>query len=102
MLAGAKGGLCLGTTCVEPYTGLSIEGLEALWRFGTLKDSDWDGGEGGVPADLRLPVAEVLRVTAAVVTQGGRFYSRSEQWKSTAPTADLVESYFFDRKAPIE
>ena len=92
----------LGTTCVEPYTGLPIKGLEALWRFGTLKDSDWDGGEGGVPADLRLPVVEVLRVTAAIVTQEGRFYSRSEQWKNTAPTADLVESYFFDRKAPME
>ncbi|MBT2406772.1 MULTISPECIES: hypothetical protein [unclassified Streptomyces] len=92
----------LGTTCVEPYTGLPIKGLEALWRFGTLKDSDWDGGEGGIPADLRVPVAEVLRVTAAIVTQEGRFYSRSEQWKNTAPTADLVESYFFDRKAPQE
>lgn len=92
----------LGTTCVEPYTGLPIKGLEALWRFGTLKDSDWDGGEGGVPADLRLPVVEVLRVTAAIVTQEGRFYSRSEQWKNTAPTAELVESYFFDRKAPME
>lgn len=92
----------LGTTCVEPYTGLPIKGLEALWRFGTLKDSDWDGGEGGVPADLRLPVVEVLRATAAIVTQEGRFYSRSEQWKNTVPTADLVESYFFDRKAPME
>ncbi|MCZ4125995.1 hypothetical protein [Streptomyces sp. H39-S7] len=92
----------LGTTCVEPYTGLPIKGLEALWRFGTLKDSDWDGGEGGIPADLRVPVVEVLRVTAAIVTQEGRFYSRSEQWKNTAPTADLVESYFFDRKAPQE
>ncbi|MEN8650599.1 hypothetical protein ABCR94_08170, partial [Streptomyces sp. 21So2-11] len=92
----------LGTTCVEPYTGLPIKGLEALWRFGTLKDSDWDGGEGGIPADLRVPVAEVLRVTAAIVTQEGRFHSRSEQWKNTAPTADMVESYFFDRKAPEE
>ncbi|MEV3853025.1 hypothetical protein AB0J38_01720 [Streptomyces sp. NPDC050095] len=90
----------LGTTCVEPYTGLPIKGLEALWRFGTLKDSDWDGDEGGIPGDLRVPVVEVLRVTAAIVTQEGRFYSRSEQWKNTVPTADLVESYFFDRKAP--
>jgi hypothetical protein len=92
----------LGTTCVEPYTGLPIKGLEALWRFGTLKDSDWDGGEGGIPADLRLPVGEVLRVTAAIVVQEGRFCSRSEQWKNTVPTADLVESYFFDRYAPAE
>ncbi|MFF1423155.1 hypothetical protein [Streptomyces sp. NPDC058280] len=93
----------LGTTCVEPYTGLPIKGLEALWRFGTLKDSDWDGdGEGGVPADLRLSVVEVLRVTAAIVTQEGRYYGRSEQWKTIRPTADLVESYFFDRKAPME
>ncbi|WP_344446770.1 hypothetical protein [Kitasatospora nipponensis] len=92
----------LGTTCVEPYTGLPIKGLEALWRFGTLKDSDWDGDEGGIPADLRVPVAEVLRVAAAVVKQEGRFYSRSEQWKNTVPTADSVEAYFFDRKAPME
>ncbi|MDH6107996.1 hypothetical protein P3T36_007034 [Kitasatospora sp. MAP12-15] len=92
----------LGTTCVEPYTGLPIKGLEALWRFGTLKDSDWDGDEGGIPADLRVPVIEVLRVAAAVVTQDGRFYSRSEQWKNTVPTADSVEAYFFDRKAPQE
>lgn len=92
----------LGTTCVEPYTGLPIKGLEALWRFGTLKDSDWDGGEGGIPADLRVPVVEVLRVAAAIVQQDGRFYSRSEQWKNTMPTADGVEAYFFDRKAPME
>ncbi|MBL1289103.1 hypothetical protein DLE01_37145 [Streptomyces sp. FT05W] len=92
----------LGTTCVEPYTGLPIKGLEALWRFGTLKDSDWDGEEGGIPADLRVPVAEVLRVTAAIVNTEGRFYSRSEQWKNTQPTADGVEAYFFDRKAPME
>ncbi|WP_234323525.1 hypothetical protein [Streptomyces sp. NRRL F-2580] len=92
----------LGTTCVEPYTGLPIKGLEALWRFGTLKDSDWDGGEGGIPADLRVPVAEVLRVAAAIVQQDGRFYGRSEQWKNTVPTADSVEAYFFDRKAPME
>lgn len=90
----------LGTTCVEPYTGLPIKGLEALWRFGTLKDSDWDSEEGGVPADLRVPVIEVLRVTAAIVQAEGRFYSRSEQWKATQPTADGVEAYFFDRKAP--
>ncbi len=90
----------LGTTCVEPYTGLPIKGLEALWRFGTLKDSDWDAEEGGVPADLRIPVIEVLRVTAAIVKAEGRFYSRSEQWKDTRPTADGVEAYFFDRKAP--
>ncbi|NJQ08153.1 hypothetical protein HCN56_21865 [Streptomyces lonarensis] len=92
----------LGTTCVEPYTGLPIKGLEALWRFGTLKDSDWDGDEGGIPADLRIPVAEVLRVTAAIVKLEGRFYSRSEQWKDTLPTADGVEAYFFDRKATPE
>ncbi|MFD3962010.1 MULTISPECIES: hypothetical protein [Streptomyces] len=92
----------LGTTCVEPYTGLPIKGLEALWRFGTLKDSDWDGEEGGIPADLRVPVDEVLRVTAAIVNTEGRFYSRSEQWKNTQPTADGVEAYFFDRKAPME
>ncbi|MGC5260793.1 hypothetical protein ACPXCO_07120 [Streptomyces cyaneofuscatus] len=92
----------LGTTCVEPYTGLPIKGLEALWRFGTLKDSDWDGEEGGIPADLRVPVDEVLRVTAAIVKTEGRFYSRSEQWKNTQPTADGVEAYFFDRKAPME
>lgn len=92
----------LGTTCVEPYTGLPIKGLEALWRFGTLKDSDWDDDEGGIPADLRVPVAEVLRVTAAIVKAEGRFYSRSEQWKNTMPTADGVEAYFFDRKAPQE
>ncbi|MFF6956170.1 hypothetical protein [Streptomyces sp. NPDC008317] len=92
----------LGSTCVEPYTGLPVKGLEALWRFGTLKDSDWDGEEGGIPADLRVPVAEVLRVTAAIVTQEGRFYSRSEQWHTIMPTADLVEAYFFDRKAPVE
>ncbi|UNZ21842.1 hypothetical protein HC362_15295 [Streptomyces sp. 891-h] len=92
----------LGTTCVEPYTGLPIKGLEALWRFGTLKDSDWDGDEGGIPADLRVPVVEVLRVTAAIVEAEGRFYSRSEQWKNTRPTADGVEAYFFDRKAPME
>ncbi|MDV5145497.1 hypothetical protein R1T08_15060 [Streptomyces sp. SBC-4] len=92
----------LGTTCVEPYTGLPIKGLEALWRVGTLKDSDWDGGESGIPADVRLPVAEVLRVTAAIVNAEGRFYSRSEQWKNTRPTADGVEAYFFDRKAPME
>ncbi|MEW1721645.1 hypothetical protein [Streptomyces sp. NPDC093109] len=93
----------LGTTCVEPYTGLPIKGLEALWRFGTLKDSDGDGDdEGGVPGDLRLPVDEVLRVTAAIVAQEGRFYGRSEEWKNTLPTASLVESYFFDRKAPEE
>ncbi|MBD0689352.1 hypothetical protein [Streptomyces sp. CBMA123] len=92
----------LGTTCVEPYTGLPIKGLEALWRLGTIKDSDWDGDEGGVPADLRVPVDEVLRVAAAVVTQDGRFYSRSEQWKNRIPTADSVDAYFFDRKAPQE
>lgn len=92
----------LGTTCVEPYTGLPIKGLEALWRFGTLKDSDWDGDEGGIPADLRVPVAEVLRVTAAIVAQDGRFYSRSEQWKGTVSTADSVEAYFFDHKTPME
>ncbi|MFD0373602.1 hypothetical protein [Streptomyces sp. NPDC127114] len=92
----------LGTTCVEPYTGLPIKGLEALWRLGSIKDSDWDGEEGGVPADLRVPVDEVLRVAAAVVTQDGRFYSRSEQWKNRVPTADSVEAYFFDRKAPME
>ncbi|WP_424921554.1 hypothetical protein [Streptomyces sp. wa1] len=92
----------LGTTCVEPYTGLPIKGLEALWRFGTLKDSDWDGEEGGIPADLRVPVIEVLRVTAAIVKAEGRFYSRSEQWKNTQPTADGVEAYFFDRKASME
>ncbi|MFC8006558.1 hypothetical protein ACFUCH_06635 [Streptomyces olivaceus] len=92
----------LGTTCVEPYTGLPIKGLEALWRFGTLKDSDWDGEGGGIPADLRVPVIEVLRVTAAIVKEEGRFYSRSEQWKDASPTADGVEGYFFDRKAPQE
>ncbi|WP_030020204.1 hypothetical protein [Streptomyces monomycini] len=91
----------LGTTCVEPYTGLPIKGIEALWRFGTFKDADWDE-PGSLPGDLRLPVAEVLRVTAAVVAQEGRFYSRSEQWKHSVPTADLIESYFFDRKAPME
>ncbi|MYT99717.1 hypothetical protein GTY74_21225 [Streptomyces sp. SID8350] len=92
----------LGTTCVEPYTGLPIKGLQALWRFGTLKDSDWDGSEGGIPADLRVPVIEVLRVTAAIVTMDGRFYSRSEQWKDTVPTADTVEKYFFGRNAPMD
>nr|PPQ62284.1 hypothetical protein C5F59_11615 [Streptomyces sp. QL37] len=92
----------LGTTCVEPCTGLPIKGLEALWRFGTLKDSDWDGEEGGIPADLRVPVIEVLRVTAAIVKTEGRLYSRSEQWKNTQPTADGVEAYFFDRKAPMD
>ncbi|MEU8887333.1 hypothetical protein [Streptomyces sp. NPDC048442] len=92
----------LGTTCVEPYTGLPIKGLEALWRFGTLKDSDWDGEEGGIPADLRVPVIEALRVTAAIVTQEGRYYSRSEEWKKVIPTASSVESYFFNRKAPEE
>lgn len=92
----------LGTTCVEPYTGLPIKGLEALWRFGKLKDSDWDGGsEGGIPADLRVPVEEVLRVTAAIVAQEGRFHSRAEQW-AKAPTADGVEEYFFSRRAPME
>ncbi len=92
----------LGTTCVEPYTGLPIKGLQALWRFGTLKDSDWDGSEGGIPADLRVPVIEVLRVTAAIVAMDGRFYSRSEQWKDTVPTADTVETYFFGRNAPTD
>ncbi|MGW2840625.1 hypothetical protein ACWCWD_22880 [Streptomyces sp. NPDC001493] len=92
----------LGTTCVEPYTGLPIKGLEALWRFGTLKDADWDAEGGGIPADLRVPVIEVLRVTAAIVKEEGRFYSRSEQWKDASPTADGVEGYFFDRKAPQE
>ncbi|MGW8332487.1 hypothetical protein ACWGLE_31850 [Streptomyces sp. NPDC055897] len=94
----------LGTTCVEPYTGLPIRGLEALWRFGKLKDSDWDdeSGEQGYPADLRVPVAEVLRVTAAIVAQDGRYYSRAEEWKKTQPTADGVEAYFFSRKAPEE
>ncbi|MEV7090435.1 hypothetical protein AB0O07_31925 [Streptomyces sp. NPDC093085] len=92
----------LGTTCVEPYTGLPIKGLEALWRFGTLKDSDWDGDEGGIPADLRVPVVEVLRVTAAIVQLEGRFYSRSEEWKNAEPTADGVAAYFFDRRAPEE
>lgn len=92
----------LGTTCVEPYTGLPVKGLEALWRFGTLKDSDWDGEGGGIPADLRVPVIEVLRVTAAIVKEEGRFYSRSEQWVKALPTADGVEAYFFDRKAPME
>ncbi|WP_055545625.1 hypothetical protein [Streptomyces kanamyceticus] len=91
----------LGTTCVEPYTGLPIKGLEALWRFGKLKDSDWDDSEGGFPDDLRVPVVEVLRVTAAIVAQEGRFYSRSEQW-AKSPTADGVEAYFFSRKAPME
>ncbi|MFB6536547.1 hypothetical protein ACFCY8_28410 [Streptomyces noursei] len=92
----------LGTTCVEPYTGLPIKGLEALWRFGRLKDSDWDSAtEGGFPADLRIPVAEVLRVTAAIVALEGRFYSRSEQW-AKSPTADGVEAYFFSRKASME
>ncbi|MFF2027005.1 hypothetical protein ACFVW2_35120 [Streptomyces sp. NPDC058171] len=92
----------LGTTCVEPYTGLPIKGLEALWRLGTIKDSDWDGDEGGVPADLRVPVDEVLRVAAAVVAQDGRFYSRSEEWKNRVPTADSVDAYFFNRKASPE
>lgn len=45
---------------------------------------------------------EVLRVTAAIVKTEGRFYSRSEQWKNTPPTADGVEAYFFDRKAPMD
>ncbi|GAA2242243.1 hypothetical protein GCM10010232_31640 [Streptomyces amakusaensis] len=92
----------LGTTCVEPYTGLPIKGLEALWRLGTLKDSDWDGDEGGVPVDLRVPVTEVLRVAAAVVAMDGRFYSRSEEWKNRVPTAGSVDGYFFDRKASEE
>ncbi|MFD6417040.1 hypothetical protein [Streptomyces sp. NPDC060194] len=94
----------LGTTCVEPYTGLPIKGLEALWRFGRLKDADWDedGGEGGYPADLRVAVLEVLRVTAAIVKAEGRFYARSEEWTHAMPTADGVEAYFFDRKAPQE
>lgn len=93
----------LGTTCVEPYTGLPIKGLEALWRFGKLKDSDWEEtGEGGIPADLRVPVAEVLRVTAAIVAQEGRYYSRAEEWKNTLPTADGVSDYFFNRKTPQE
>ncbi|MCC3767280.1 hypothetical protein K6I34_004642 [Streptomyces sp. UNOC14_S4] len=94
----------LGTTCVEPYTGLPIKGLEAVWRgFGRLKESDWDGdSEGGFPADLRVVVAEALRVAAAVVLQDGRFYSRSEEWKNVTPTADSVSAYFFDRRAPME
>lgn len=94
----------LGTTCVEPYTGLPIKGLEALWRFGKLKDSDWDddSGEQGYPADLRVPVPEVLRVTAAIVAQDGRYYSRAEEWKNISPTADGVSAYFFDRRASAE
>ncbi|MEV0278552.1 hypothetical protein AB0I22_19520 [Streptomyces sp. NPDC050610] len=93
----------LGTTCVEPYTGLPIKGLEALWRFGKLKDSDWDGdSEGGIPADLRVTVAKALQVTAAIVAQDGRFYSRAEEWKNTSPTADAVSAYFFDRRASPE
>jgi hypothetical protein len=93
----------LGSTCVEPYTGLPIKGLEALWRFRRIKESEWDGdGEAGYPAGLRLPVAEVLRVTAAIVSQDGRFYSRAEEWKQVQPTADAVSAYFFDRRAPRE
>lgn len=93
----------LGSTCVEPYTGLPIKGLQALWRFHQVKDFDWDGdAEGGYPADLRLPVSDVLRVTAAVVAQDGRFYSRSEEWRHVQPTADAVSAYFFDRRAPME
>ncbi|MFI5809178.1 hypothetical protein [Streptomyces sp. NPDC051561] len=93
----------LGTTCVEPYTGLPIKGLEALWRFGQLKDADWDEREGEeLPVDLRVPVPEVLRVAAAVVTTEGRYRARSEDWKGVVPTATIVESYFFDRKAPEE
>ncbi|MER7043633.1 hypothetical protein ABT391_01780 [Streptomyces jumonjinensis] len=92
----------LGTTCVEPYTGLPIKGLQALWRFHKLKDSDWDESEGGFPGDLRLPVGRVLEVTAGVVAQDGRFYSRAEEWKNASPTADSVSAYFFDRKASEE
>ncbi|MFD0417812.1 hypothetical protein [Streptomyces sp. NPDC127108] len=94
----------LGTTCVEPYTGLPIKGLEALWRFGRLKDSDWDddSGEGGYPVDLRVPVVKVLRVTAAIVAQDGRYYSRAEEWRKVSPTADGVSAYFFDRRASAE
>jgi hypothetical protein len=93
----------LGTTCVEPYTGLPIKGLTALWRFGTLKDSDWDEKNGdGFPTDLRLPVDEVLRVTAAVVAEEGRYYSRSEEWRRVVPTATVVDLYFFGRKVSVE
>lgn len=92
----------LGSTCVEPYTGLPIKGLEALWRIGTLKDADWDEKEGGdIPSDVRPSVDKVLRVTAAIVKAEGRYYSKSEEWRNVAPTADGVEAYFFDRKAPL-
>ncbi|HEY8980792.1 MAG TPA: hypothetical protein VIU15_14525 [Streptomyces sp.] len=91
----------LGTTCVEPYTGLPIKGLQALWRLEKIKDTDWDGlGVEGVPADIRLPVDKVLRVAAAIVEMEGRFYARSEAWKTVTPTADNVSAYFFNRKVP--
>jgi len=92
----------LGTTCVEPYTGLPIKGLQALWRFNAIKDSDWDESDGGMPADLRVPVEQVLRVTAAVVAMEGRYYSRAQEWQRVVPTAHQVEAYFFDRKAGSE
>ena len=93
----------LGTTCVEPYTGLPIKGLTALWRLSALKDSDWDEKDSdGFPADLRVPVDEVLRVTAAVVAAEGRYYSRSEEWRRVVPTATSVDLYFFGRNASAE
>ncbi|MEY9937626.1 hypothetical protein [Streptacidiphilus sp. MAP5-3] len=92
----------LGSTCVEPYTGLPIKGLLALWRIQAIKDSDWDEKDGGVPADLRVPVAEVLRVAAAVVAADGRYYSRADEWRRVMPTAHAVEDYFFNAKAPQE
>lgn len=90
----------LGTTCVEPYTGLPIKGLDALWRFHKLNEGDGDEPDDGFPADLRVPVAEVLRVAAAVVAEAGRYYSRAEDWKGSLATAAHVDAYFFDRKAP--
>lgn len=94
----------LGTTCVEPYTGLPIKGLLALWRLGQLKDADWDEERDGeaYPSDLRVRVLDVLRVTAAVVASEGRYRSRAEEWKGAVPTADTVEAYFFDRRASAE
>ncbi|MBV9026406.1 MAG: hypothetical protein JO362_22035 [Streptomycetaceae bacterium] len=92
--------LQLGSTCVEPYTGLPLKGLETLWRFGTLKEGDWEeAGEGGFPADLRVGVLDVLRVTVAVVTLTGGYRSREMSCGGETTTADLVSDYYYNRRA---
>ncbi|WP_424212717.1 hypothetical protein ACN20G_11900 [Streptomyces sp. BI20] len=95
------GAKLLGTTCVEPYTGIPVAGLQALWTLHRIKEGD-DDREQGIPDDIRLPVADVLRVAAAVVTMTGRFVPKADAWTGRPTTADDVKAYYFARNAPAE